>query len=99
MCCVMPPASPFATAVDRSLSNKVVLPWSTWPMMVTIGGRRGSVEGLGLVELGNFSLVEDLIDVEHQCARWVYVESSLIINDWITTKFHRNQTCVLGGQN
>jgi hypothetical protein len=28
---VMPPASPFATAVLRRVSRRVVLPWSTWP--------------------------------------------------------------------
>lgn len=39
MCCVMPPASPAATEVFRSASRSVVLPWSTWPMIVTTGGR------------------------------------------------------------
>ncbi len=39
MCCVMPPASPPATFVMRMASSNVVLPWSTWPMMVTTGGR------------------------------------------------------------
>ena len=42
MCCVMPPASPCATLLDRSRSSSVVLPWSTWPMIVTTGGRSGS---------------------------------------------------------
>src|SRR5437016_3215128 len=39
MCCVIPPASPPATLVRRMESSRVVLPWSTWPMMVTTGGR------------------------------------------------------------
>jgi hypothetical protein len=39
MCCVMPPASPEATSVWRMASSSDVLPWSTWPMMVTTGGR------------------------------------------------------------
>ena len=39
MCCVMPPASPLTTLVLRMASSSEVLPWSTWPMMVTTGGR------------------------------------------------------------
>ena len=39
MCCVMPPASVSTTAVERIASSSVVLPWSTWPMIVTTGGR------------------------------------------------------------
>ncbi len=35
----MPPASPATTLVWRILSSSRVLPWSTWPMTVTIGGR------------------------------------------------------------
>src|SRR5256885_652057 len=39
MCWVMPPASPAATSVSRMASRSDVLPWSTWPMIVTTGGR------------------------------------------------------------
>ena len=39
MCWVMPPASPATTLVLRIASSSEVLPWSTWPMMVTTGGR------------------------------------------------------------
>ena len=39
MCWVMPPASPAATSVSRTASSSEVLPWSTWPMIVTTGGR------------------------------------------------------------
>ncbi len=39
MCWVMPPASPAATSVERIASSSEVLPWSTWPMIVTTGGR------------------------------------------------------------
>ncbi len=39
MCWVMPPASPLTTLVSRMASSSEVLPWSTWPMMVTIGAR------------------------------------------------------------
>ena len=50
MCWVMPPASPAATSVSRIASSSDVLPWSTWPMIVTTGGR--SLEVLvGVLEL------------------------------------------------
>ena len=39
MCWVIPPASPAATSVSRIASSSEVLPWSTWPMIVTTGGR------------------------------------------------------------
>ena len=39
MCWVMPPRSPDATVVERMASSRLVLPWSTWPMTVTIGAR------------------------------------------------------------
>ena len=39
MCCVIPPASVSTTADWRIASSSVVLPWSTWPMIVTTGGR------------------------------------------------------------
>ncbi len=39
MCWVMPPRSPAATVVERMASSRLVLPWSTWPMTVTIGAR------------------------------------------------------------
>ena len=40
MCWVIPPASPAATSVVRIASSSEVLPWSTWPITVTTGGRR-----------------------------------------------------------
>ena len=39
MCWVIPPASPATTFEERIRSSRSVLPWSTWPMMVTTGGR------------------------------------------------------------
>ena len=53
MCCVIPPASVSTTDVSRIASSSVVLPWSTWPMIVTTGGRgdeilRGVLEDLRL---------------------------------------------------
>ena len=59
MCWVMPPASPETTLVSRMASSSEVLPWSTWPMMVTTGARRGQI--LGLV-VGR-DVVEALFDV------------------------------------
>ena len=50
MCWVMPPASPAATSVSRIASSSEVLPWSTWPMIVTTGGRSTQVL-VGVVEL------------------------------------------------
>ena len=50
MCWVMPPRSPAATSVERRASSRLVLPWSTWPMTVTIGARGWSVAGVVLVE-------------------------------------------------
>src|SRR5579872_4971763 len=41
----MPPASPETTSVERSASSNDVLPWSTWPITVTTGGRGRSVSG------------------------------------------------------
>ena len=39
MAWVMPPASCACTPVWRMASSSDVLPWSTWPMTVTTGGR------------------------------------------------------------
>ena len=44
MCWVMPPASPSVTLVLRIASSREVLPWSTWPMTTTMGGRSTRVE-------------------------------------------------------
>ncbi len=46
MCWVMPPASWAATSVLRSASSSEVLPWSTWPMTVTTGGRGSSASSI-----------------------------------------------------
>ena len=57
MCWVMPPASPAATSVWRIASSSEVLPWSTWPMIVTTGGRVTSSSSAILVG----GLVRDLV--------------------------------------
>ena len=58
MCWVMPPASPSATCALRMASSSEVLPWSTWPMMVTTGGR--GIELLRLV----LGLGDELVNLE-----------------------------------
>src|SRR5438128_8612159 len=45
MCCVIPPNSFSATFDLRIASRREVLPWSTWPMTVTTGGRSLSCAG------------------------------------------------------
>ena len=50
MCWVMPPRSPAATSVVRIASSRLVLPWSTWPMTVTIGARGDEVGRVVLLE-------------------------------------------------
>ena len=45
MCWVMPPFSCAATSMPMIRSNSDVLPWSTWPRNVTIGGRGWSFAG------------------------------------------------------
>ena len=55
MCCVMPPASVSTTAVSRIASSSVVLPWSTWPMIVTTGGRASSASSASSYDSGSAS--------------------------------------------
>ena len=56
MAWVMPPASPATTLASRMRSRSFVLPWSTWPMTVMIGGRV-----LGVVVV----VVEEVVHAEH----------------------------------
>ena len=56
MCWVIPPASPATTLADRIRSSSRVLPWSTWPMTVTTGGRGRSSSSVLLLVV----LVEEL---------------------------------------
>ena len=62
MCCVIPPASVATTALLRIASRSVVLPWSTWPMIVTTGGRGSSVLLVVLVGLRVDLLVGGVAD-------------------------------------
>src|SRR4051794_32022570 len=55
MCWVIPPASPATTAVSRIASSSVVLPWSTWPMIVTTGGRSSSTSSASSKTSGSSS--------------------------------------------
>ena len=62
MCWVMPPASVATTAVSRIASSSVVLPWSTWPMIVTIGGRSTRLLGMVLEDDLLLFLVVGMLD-------------------------------------
>ncbi len=55
MCCVIPPASVSTTAVSRIASSSVVLPWSTWPMIVTTGGRASRASSASSYDSGSAS--------------------------------------------
>ena len=57
MCCVMPPASVETTEVSRIASSSEVLPWSTWPMIVTTGRARLEIGRVVLEHLGGLDLV------------------------------------------
>ena len=69
MCCVMPPASPATTSVSRIASSSEVLPWSTWPMIVTTGGRStrsssaSSKTGVGLDLVGGVDDLDLLVEL------------------------------------
>ena len=63
MCWVMPPASPAATLVSRIASSSEVLPWSTWPMIVTTGGRVDELL-VGVLELGLVDVVGGVDDLD-----------------------------------
>ena len=62
MCWVIPPASVSTTFALRIASSSVVLPWSTWPMIVTTGGRGDEVGRVVLVRLGLVLLVVGVLD-------------------------------------
>ena len=55
MCCVIPPASVSTTDDSRIASRSVVLPWSTWPMIVTTGGRSTRSSGASSKTSGSSS--------------------------------------------
>ena len=55
MCCVIPPASVSTTLALRIASSSVVLPWSTWPMIVTTGGRGTRSSGSSSTTSGSAS--------------------------------------------
>ena len=69
MCWVMPPASPATTSVSRIASSSEVLPWSTWPMIVTTGGRSirsssaSSNDGLDLDVVGGVDDLDLLLEL------------------------------------
>ena len=64
MCWVIPPASVSTTAASRIASSSVVLPWSTWPMIVTTGGRGDEVVRVVLVGLRLELLLVRVLDLD-----------------------------------
>ncbi|RNA03221.1 hypothetical protein BpHYR1_036322 [Brachionus plicatilis] len=60
MCWVIPPNSLSTMWLSRRESSKVVLPWSTWPIMVTTGGLVTRLEGDGLSRLAIPSSLESI---------------------------------------
>ena len=97
MCWVMPPASPAATSVSRIASSSEVLPWSTWPMIVTTGGRatRSSSESENSGSVGSSSAavtISSLRSYSSAIARtdssvrvWVRVAISPIVISFLIT--------------
>ena len=71
MCWVMPPASPATTFVSRIASSSEVLPWSTWPITVTTGGRGASASSrLGRRRARGTPLLEaDVLHLEAELRR------------------------------
>ena len=82
MCCVMPPASPLATRVRRIVSSSDVLPWSTWPITVTTGGRgSGSAVCVASVSASSASGSSSLAAF----ALWPISSTTIIAVSWSST--------------
>ena len=60
----MPPDSLSTRFEERMASSRVVLPWSTWPMMVTTGRARRELGGLLLGQLAHGLVEADELRVE-----------------------------------
>lgn len=80
MCCVMPPASEAATWLFLRLSSRVVFPWSTWPMMVTTGGRGTRLPG----SAGGLAVVREVISMvqARRYARTEYQTGNMVVKQF-----------------
>ena len=88
MCCVIPPASVVTTDVLRIASSSVVLPWSTWPMIVTTGGR-ASQRVLGVLEdLGLEVVVVGVLD-RHFALELGGDQQHLVVGERLRRRLHR----------
>ena len=83
MCWVIPPASPAATSVSRIASSSEVLPWSTWPMIVTTGGRsaRSSSASVKVGASGSSSAAVTISSLRSYSSAIALIESSVRV--WV----------------
>lgn len=98
MCCVMPPASPDATEVERSESRRDVLPWSTCPKMPVTGGRRGRRSALAGGGLLGENVSTFCKRKNRSYARGVDVESSVVVDGRIKVELERDERGVFRGE-
>ena len=84
MCWVMPPASPAATSVSRIASSSEVLPWSTWPMIVTTGGRsvRSSSASANCGSSGSSSAAVTISSLRSYSSAIARIDSSVSV--WVS---------------
>ena len=83
MCCVIPPASVSTTAVSRIASSSVVLPWSTWPMIVTTGGRASSDSSASSYDSGSASSSAACLIVTSRLSSAAISSTSSSESDWL----------------
>ena len=83
MCCVIPPASVSTTAVSRIASSSVVLPWSTWPMIVTTGGRRTRSDSASSKTSGSSSSSATCLIVTSRFSSAAISSTSSSVSDWV----------------
>ncbi len=83
MCWVMPPASVSTTADSRMASRSVVLPWSTWPMIVTTGGRATRSSGASSKTSGSSVLVVGVLDLDLALELVAISSTASSVSDWV----------------
>ncbi len=86
MCCVMPPASVSTTCDLRIASSSVVLPWSTWPMIVTTGGRASSASSGSSYDSGSCSSSPACLIVTSRSSSAAISSTSSSVSDWVAVR-------------
>ena len=86
MCCVIPPASVATTRVLRMASSSVVLPWSTWPMIVTTGGRVTSASSGSSYASGSSSSSPACLIVTSRSSSVAISSTSSSVSDWVAVR-------------